>query len=66
MPHRRTVKKGSFGDRLDGVVEQFPEERTDASAPSDPERPDDDKDIHDRLFERAWRDSRKETPRTPR
>jgi len=66
MPHRRTVKKGSFGGRLDEVVKHFPEERADPSSAADPKRSDDDKDIHDRLFERAWRERRKETRPTPR
>ena len=66
MPHRRKIKKGSFAGHFDELVEQFPEERTDPASRTDPKRSDDDKDIHDRLFERAWRDSRKETPHTPR
>jgi len=58
MPHRRSVRKGSFGGRLDQLVEHFPEHapRSRGKAPkeSGPTQPD-DRHINDRLFEGAWR-----------
>jgi hypothetical protein len=68
MPHRRTVKKGSFGGHLDDLVKHFPhgqpQTKTDESEERD--RRDREASIHDRLFERAWREAREETPREPR
>lgn len=58
MPHRRRVKKGSFGSHFDELVAQFP-------SPISPPRPNEPMDrssklqekldIHTWLFERAWR-----------
>ena len=55
MPHRRTIKKGSFGGHFDELVTHFPE------TPAKPkQRARDDRklkeklDIHALLFERAW------------
>ena len=61
MPHRRPVRKGSFGGRLDHLVEHFPDEpdqRRDEE-PTNPTQADsDDRHINDRLFERTWRKAR--------
>ena len=58
MPHRRSVRKGSFGGRIDQLVEHFPEgaPRPRGKAPTEagPTKPD-DRHINDRLFEGAWR-----------
>ena len=57
MPHRRPVSKGSFGGRIDQLVEHFPDEL----AKPDPERtrpgsPNEDaRHINERLFEGSWR-----------
>lgn len=61
MPHRRRVRKNSFGGDLDDLVKHFPEQ------PCKPEKkdesvPKEERDIHHRLFERAWRHS---GPRRP-
>ena len=68
MPHRRTVKKGSFGGHFDELVKHFPHDqpqtKTDESEERD--RSEHDATIHDKLFERAWREAREETPRAPR
>ena len=57
MPHRRRIKKNSFGGHFDDLVKHFPEqpsepEKTDESAPKE------ERNIHDRLFESAWRRDR--------
>ena len=60
MPHRRTIKKGSFGDHLDEVVKVLETERpkkTD-TIKEKPEPRIEDASIHDRLFERAWKTGR--------
>ena len=57
MPHKRTVKKGSFAGHLDELVKAFEPE-----PPSGPDktkrkkklRPD-GMSVHDRLFVRAWK-----------
>lgn len=54
MPHRRRVKKNSFEGHFDDLVKHFPEQpskhkETDESAPKE------ERNIHDRLFERAWK-----------
>jgi hypothetical protein len=58
MPGRRPDKKGSFGGHLDELVRVFepePVRRTDR-----PERrkPKEHENVHDRLFESAWRTAR--------
>ena len=57
MPKRRQVKKGSFGSHFDEVVKHFPHEETtkrvDRRKPSK-----DDGNVHDKLFESAWRKAR--------
>jgi len=68
MPHRRRRQKGSFGSHFDELVKQFPHEesaRRDKSK-DDGESPKDDGDIHDRLFESAWRKAREGASHTPR
>lgn len=57
MSHRRTIRKGSFGDDLDTLVKAL--EAT-TSGEADKKKPKsagciDDASIHDRLYERAWR-----------
>jgi len=53
MPHRRRVKKNSFEGHFDDLVKHFPEppskKKGDESASKD------ERSIHDRLFESAWR-----------
>jgi hypothetical protein len=60
MPHRRHVKKGSFGGHFDELVTQFPNDeasRQDAAERRKP--PKDDGDVHDKLFENAWHKARR-------
>ena len=61
MPGKRPVKKGSFGSHFDEVVKHFPHEessvRDKARTRDKPSK--DDGDIHDRLFESAWRKARR-------
>ena len=62
MPHRRTVKKGSFGAHFDELVKHFHHERPHPKSDDDSDEGDrrdrDAHDVHDRLFERAWREAR--------
>lgn len=65
MSHRRTIRKGSFGDDLDTLVEAL---ETSTSGEADTRKPKsadriDEASIHDRLYERAWR-PRKAASRT--
>jgi hypothetical protein len=54
MPNRRQIKRGSFGTHLDDLVRVFkPEAEPKKGHPE--ERTDDPPNVHDRLFERAWR-----------
>jgi hypothetical protein len=55
MPHERPQKKGSFGGHLDDLVKQFERELVEPRKDDAGKRPKDDDDVHDRLFERAWR-----------
>jgi len=57
MPQRRRVKKGSFGGHFDDLVKHFPEQPS-KSKEKDEGSAKDDRNIHDRLFESAWRHSR--------
>lgn len=59
MPHRRPVQEGSFGGRLDRLVEHFPpkpgeprRKRTAAESEAD------ERHINERLFESVWRKAR--------
>jgi hypothetical protein len=57
MSHRRTIRKGSFGDDLETLVKAL---ETTRSAEADKRMPKsagrvDHATIHDRLYERAWR-----------
>ena len=54
MPHRRRVKKNSFGGHFDDLVKHFPEQASKRRA-ADESVPEDEGNIHDRLFETAWR-----------
>ena len=57
MPHRRPVKKGSFGSHFDEMVKHFPPGPWPGRARSSEEdrRDLEEKcDIHAMLFERAW------------
>jgi hypothetical protein len=59
MPHRRRVKKHSFDGHFDDLVKHFseqPSKGTDESAPKD------ERNIHERLFESAWRRNRTRAP----
>jgi len=67
MPHRRVVKKGSFGGHFDELFKVIvagsrPEAGKAGRRPK--ARPEGD-NIHDRLFERAWEaaQSARKTPR---
>ena len=58
MPHRRRVKKGSFGSHFDELVARF---QASEERPARPDRPaqrdpklQEKIDIHAQLFERAW------------
>ncbi|WP_028969398.1 hypothetical protein [Sphingomonas sp. URHD0057] len=56
MPHRRKVKKGSFGGHFDELVDQFPELETKPSNRGARDRKQKEKlDVHAALFEQAWR-----------
>jgi hypothetical protein len=66
MPHRRTIRKGSFDGRFDELVKQF---RHDAAAKIKPEEPNpakrakrerDLRNVHDRLLERASKEAREQ------
>ena len=60
MPKRRQVKKGSFGSHFDEVVKHFPHEETTKpdKAHDRRKRSKDDGNVHDKLFESAWRKAR--------
>jgi hypothetical protein len=68
MPHRRPPKKGSFGAHFDELVKHFHHDRP-APKPGDedgrPAKGDRD-NVHDRLFESAWRKAREEHRLTDR
>jgi hypothetical protein len=57
MPHRRKPEKGSFGGHFDELVEHFRDERPTKPAKHKKNRPQDERNVHDCLFERAWRTS---------
>lgn len=57
MAHKRSAKKGSFGDHFDELVKHFPSEAPEPrSTSSKPPTRDlqEQRDIHALLFERAW------------
>ena len=58
MPHRRTIKKGSFGGHFDELVGHFPEHQQPAATTKDKGKRSAELqekiDIHALLFERAW------------
>ena len=60
MPGRRPVKKGSFGSHFDEVVKHFPHEPSAKRGEPDKRRKPskDDRNVHDKLFETAWRKRR--------
>jgi len=67
MPHRRQVRKGSFGGRLDQLVGHFPDKQRAARGRkrTEPGKPTkDDRHINERLFEAAWGKGREERPAT--
>ena len=56
MAGRRSSTKGSFGNQLDELVKEFEHgSRPGRTRASDPRELQDKKDIHAKLFERAWR-----------
>jgi hypothetical protein len=58
MPGKRPVRKGSFGGHFDELVKHFPDDHP-PKADDPPSKPKlDTMDIHDRLFESAWRTAR--------
>jgi len=59
MPGRRPEKKGSFGGHFDELVRVFEPEPPRKLGRSKTLKPKDDDNVHDSLFERAWRDARK-------
>ena len=61
MSRTRPVKKGSFGSHFDEVVKHFPAEATPRHKPRGDRQPSsDDGNVHDKLFEAAWRKARDE------
>jgi hypothetical protein len=60
MSHRRTIRKGSFGDHIDELVKvlETPSAPEADEAKEEPKRRADHVSIHDRLFERAWQPRR--------
>ena len=61
MPHRRTIKKGSFGGHFDELVTHFPEADSQPEQRSKQDRKLREKlDIHAALFEQAWRVERRD------
>jgi hypothetical protein len=56
MPHRRRVKKNSFDGHFDDLVKHFPEQPSKLHG-AGKTAPKDERNIHDRLFESAWRPS---------
>jgi hypothetical protein len=57
MPHRRTDKKGSFGGHFDDLVKVVGTEPhvKAGKAKRRPKTPEKSANIHDRLFEGAWK-----------
>jgi hypothetical protein len=55
MPHRRTVKKGSFAGHFDELVRQFPDPETKPKNRTSDGALKEKLDIHAALFEQAWR-----------
>jgi hypothetical protein len=58
MPHRRRTQKGSFGGHFDEIVEHFPHDESAKRSKPDKRDEKDDSNVHDKLFESAWRKSR--------
>jgi hypothetical protein len=58
MPRKRPVKKGSFGGHFDELVKHFPNDLPTKAQPQ-PNPTTDLRDVHDRLFEGAWRQARR-------
>jgi hypothetical protein len=56
MPHRRRAKKNSFAGHFDDLVKHFPEQSSEDRS-GDESGPKDERSIHDRLFDSAWRRS---------
>ena len=54
MPHRRRARKNSFGGHFDDLVKHFPEQSSKQEG-RNKSAPRDERNIHDRLFESAWR-----------
>ena len=68
MPHRRTIKKGSFGGNLDELLKHLDEDRSPKprNQPGGAETPEADKQsVHDRLFEKSWHAARERAQRSP-
>ena len=53
MPHRRRVKKNSFGSHFDDLVKHFPGQPLEDQGTNEGD-PKDDRNIRDRLLESAW------------
>jgi hypothetical protein len=67
MPHRRTIKKGSFGGNLDELLKHLDEDETRQphNRPDNAEGQETEKQsVHDRLFEKAWH-AHRESQRSP-
>jgi hypothetical protein len=61
MPHRRTIRKGSFDGRFDELVKQFHDDaaaKIKSEEPNPPKRKRDLRNVHDRLLERASKEVR--------
>jgi len=68
MPHRRTIKKGSFGGNLDELLKHLDEDRSrkPGNLSESADAPEADKQsVHDRLFEKSWHAARERSQRSP-
>jgi hypothetical protein len=60
MPGRRPVQKGSFGGHFDELVKHFPHDEPETRKDEHRKKRDSrDANVHDRLFESAWRDHKR-------
>ena len=69
MPHRRSVSKGSFGGHFDELVKHFPHGPRQPKSSEVKQRDNgnaDERSVHDRLFECAWKKAREEERRPGR
>jgi hypothetical protein len=60
MPHRRTIKKGSFAGHFDELVTHFPDPESPKPRDGHDRKLKEKLDIHAVLFDQAWRMERRE------